>query len=115
MGLFSTGFYGNIRDALTDRGAMSAQTESPAWSMNEVSSIVKNMRQAFGNAYPYLAPVPCYPSGLWSFTLCLKQDRNPAKDFDQGRAELVSEKCRYYNADIHRACFTLPNFVKQAL
>ncbi len=115
VGLFSTGFYGSIRDALTDRGAMSAQTESPAWSMGQVSSIVKNMRQAFGNAYPYLAPVPCYPSGLWSCTLCLKQDRNPVEDFDQGRAELVSETCRYYNAEIHRACFTLPNFVKQAL
>lgn len=115
VGLFSTEFYADIRDTLTGRGAMSAQTESPAWSLDQVSSIVKNMRQAFGNAYLYLAPVPCYPSGLWSFTLCLKQDRNPVKDFDQERAALVSKDCRYYNTDIHRACFALPNFVRQAL
>lgn len=115
VGLFSIEFYGSIRDVLTDRGAMSAQTESPAWSLDQVSSIVKNMRQAFGNAYPYLVPVPCYPSGLWSCTLCFKQDRNPADVFDRERAELVSQRCRYYNTDIHRACFALPNFIKQAL
>ncbi len=34
---------------------------------------------------------------------------------DKERAAIVSGTCRYYNADIHRACFALPNFVRSAL
>jgi len=58
VGLFSIEFYGSIRDALTDRGAMSAQTESPAWSLDQVSSIVKNMRQASGTPIPIWSRFP---------------------------------------------------------
>jgi spermidine synthase len=114
-GLFSVEFYDSVRDALTEKGAMSAQTESPAWSAELVSSIVRNMKKSFGNAYPYLVPVPCYPSGLWSCTVCFGQDRNPARDFDEERAALLAKTCKYYNADIHRAGFALPNFLRQAL
>lgn len=114
-GLFSAKFYGTVRTALTRGGAMSAQTESPAWDMDEVASIAGNMSQAFGNAYLYTLPIPCYPSGMWSCTLSFKQDRDPARDFDRNRAEIVSRSCRYYNPDIHQACFALPNFMRQAL
>ena len=31
---------------------MSAQSESPAWSMEEVTSIVRNMKNAFGSVHP---------------------------------------------------------------
>jgi spermidine synthase len=114
-GLFSTEFYTHVRDALTEKGAMSAQSESPAWSMEEVTSIVRNMKNAFGSVHPYIFPIPCYPSGLWSCTVCFRRDRNPVRDFDRQRAALLAKACKYYNADIHTSCFALPNFFRQAL
>ncbi|MFY9399512.1 MAG: polyamine aminopropyltransferase [Desulfomonilia bacterium] len=114
-GLFSAEFYGSVRDALTHEGAMSAQTESPAWDMDLVASIAGTMRRAFGNVHLYTMPVPCYPSGMWSCALCLKKDLDPARDFDHDRAELASRSCRYYNPDIHRACFALPGFMRRSL
>lgn len=115
VGLFTPDFYRNVREALTENGTMSAQTESPAWSLSEVAGIVSNIRQGFGNAHVYTSPSPCYPSGMWSFALGITSDKDPAADFDVSRAEIISRQCRYYNAGIHRAAFSLPNFMREAL
>jgi len=115
VGLFTPDFYWTVREALTMKGTMSAQTESPSWSLKEVAGIASNIRQGFGNAHVYTAPSPCYPSGMWSFTLGIKSDKDPATDFDIARAEIISRQCRYYNTDIHKAAFCLPNFMREAL
>jgi len=113
-GLFTHGFYKNVRNALKKGGTMGAQTESPAWRMGDVAGIMGNIRKAFGNGYLYLCPIPCYPSGLWSFALGFKDAGNPLV-FDEKKAETVAENCMYYNSEMHRAAFALPNYVKKAL
>ncbi len=115
VGLFTPEFYTDVKAALRAGGAMSAQTESPAWSLNAVRGIRDNIARAFEHPRLYLAPSPCYPSGSWSFALALKSDRDPACDFDVQRAAQISRHCRYYNPDIHRAAFVLPNFIRDAL
>jgi len=114
-GLFTAEFYAHVKRALTPKGAMSAQTESPAWGLENLVRIVGNVRTGFGNASLYLTPVPCYPSGLWSMTCATAHNRNPAQHFDLKRAQAVSARCTYYNPEIHRASFVLPNFVKEVL
>jgi len=115
VGLFTSEFYGNVNDAIKGQGTMSAQTESPAWELDSVAKIASNIRTGFGSAYVYTAPVPCYPSGMWSFVLGIKPDKNPCEDFDIERAEALSKNCMYYNPDIHRSAFALPNFIREAL
>ncbi|MGC9325415.1 MAG: polyamine aminopropyltransferase [Desulfomonilia bacterium] len=115
VGLFTADFYANVKQALTPTGVMSAQTDSPTWCLESVARIVTNIRKGFGNANVYLTPVPCYPSGLWSFTCATADGRNPAEQFDLKRAKAVSSRCSYYNPEIHTASFVLPNFIKEAL
>lgn len=115
VGLFTQEFYSNVKEALTSEGAMSAETESPAWSLKDVMRVVYNVREGFGNAHLYLSPSPCYPSGMWSFTLGIKSDKDPATDFDTERAGIVARQCRYYNPEIHKAAFALPNFLQDLL
>lgn len=114
VGLFTPEFYSNVKEALKTGGVMSAQSESPAWRMDDVAGIVRNIKQAFGNARLYLCPIPCYPSGLWSFTISFKDDGDPCT-FDEERALKISEDCVYYNPDVHKAAFALPNFIKRAI
>ena len=113
-GLFTPEFYKNVRNAMKKGGTMGAQTESPAWRMGDVAGIMANIRKAFDNSHLYLCPIPCYPSGLWSFVLGFKDGGNPLL-FDEKRAVAVAESCIYYNPEIHRAAFALPNFIKKAL
>lgn len=113
--LFTKDFYSDVKKALRQDGCMSAQSESPAWSLDEVIRIRGNIASAFGNAHVYTAPTPCYPSGFWSFTLALVKDKDPEVDFDLGRAKDIAKLCRYYNPSIHRSSFALPNFIVQEL
>jgi spermidine synthase len=115
VGLFTPEFYGYVKDALRVGGVMSAQTESPSWTLERVVGIRKNIEAAFGNAYLYLCPIPCYPSGLWSFALGMKSDKDPVKDFNIERSQIVAKQCKYYNPEIHKAAFCLPNFIRDAL
>jgi spermidine synthase len=115
VGLFTPEFYKSVNESLTPQGTMSAQTESPAWSPAQVIKIASNIRKVFGNAHVYLSPSPCYPSGTWSYTLGIKSEMDPASGFDIGRAEQIASQCKYYNPDIHKAAFALPNFIREAL
>jgi spermidine synthase len=61
---------------------------------------------------PYLASIPTYPSGLWSFAFCSKK-YHPIRDFDKKYFEELNLDTQYYNQDVHEAAFRLPNFVKK--
>ncbi len=113
-GLFSLDFYRNLREALRPGGALSAQTEPPAWSLDDVVTINRKIGQAMGNASLYTLPEPSYPSGLWSCTLSTKP-QCAVDDFDHERAATIASQCKYYNPEIHKASFILPNFIREAL
>ena len=50
-----------------------------------------------------------YPNDLWSFAFCSKQ-YDPLRNFNSMKLEL---KTQYYNQEIHRSAFSLPNFIKE--
>lgn len=116
QGLFGKDFLQACYRALSDNGVLAAQTESP-W----VESYHPSMKQVFdalGGLYShskmYLAYIPLYPAGMWSFAFASK-GVDPLREATQKqiREGLAEFDCslRYYNADIHNACFALPGFV----
>ena len=115
VGLFTPEFYTGVNECLTPGGVMCAQTESPAWSLEDVVRIYGNVCKAFKNAHIFTAPSPCYPSGFWSYSIGLNSDKNPAEDFDRQRASQIAKLCKYYNPDIHRSAFALPNYIQKKL
>lgn len=106
--LFGSEFYSNVYNALGQDGIMTVQSESPVLNRQFIRKISSRIKEIFPNFYYYLAPVPTYPGGLWSFAAGSKR-YDPA----QPRNSFIPEGTRYYTPAIHKAAFTLPPFVRE--
>jgi len=62
----------------------------------------------------YQAHIPTYPSGHWLFGFASKK-YDPLKDLDDAAWNALGIATRYYNTDLHRGCFALPNYVLEML
>jgi spermidine synthase len=115
-GLFSVEFYRNCHRILKPGGILVAQGESPKFNEQSFTELNITLQHIFGkeNAPVSLFFVPTYPTGMWSFQYGLKGSAQPKTISKDTEIEaFVSEKgLKYYNSDIHKASFALPNFVK---
>jgi spermidine synthase len=111
VGLFSRDFYQAIHEALTEDGILVAQTESPYVNASLIEKSFGHIRSIFPVSRLYLACVPTYPTGLWSFSLGSKKYDPLQVDFKARQAVPTV----YYNPDVHRAAFALPNFVRDLI
>jgi spermidine synthase len=109
-GLFGSSFYEGVFRALKKDGILVAQTESPFINAELIRTVFHRIKAVFPYTYLYLASVPTYPSGLWSFTLGSKL-YNPL----QPAGSCVPANTKYYNPDIHISSFSLPHFVGDLL
>jgi spermidine synthase len=118
-GLFTEDFYRDVYRILRPQGLMITQSESPRFNVKTFQEIYSCYYQIYGreNVHCYLAYIPIYPSGMWSFSYCAKGDLHPIKNLDQQIAKKFSAEnhLRYYNDQIHYASFILPQFVKDLL
>lgn len=109
VGLFSGQFYKMVYDALKDDGIFVAQTESPFYNVDLIKNIHRDLKELFPIVRLYLATVPTYPGGLWTFTLGSKiYDPLNVKSFED-----IDTK--YYSPEIHNSAFVLPPFVKNII
>ncbi|MCY0909801.1 MAG: polyamine aminopropyltransferase [Sulfobacillus thermotolerans] len=106
-GLFVPEFYRSIYDALSENGIMVAQSESPFLQPQIIQRVMTGVSQSFPVTRLYLAAIPTYPSGLWSFTLGSKETL--------GTPRSVSFPTRYWTPEIQRSCFALPRFVEDLI
>lgn len=109
VGLFGAEFYRNVYDALTENGLFVAQTESPFFNKDLITRITGDIRSIFPVTRLFLASIPTYPGGLWSFTMGSKKN-DPLEVDIAGFAKIET---KYYNPEIHRSAFVLPQFVKE--
>ncbi len=114
-GLFTTEFYGNCYKALTDKGILVNQHESPYYDEDAkaMQRAHRRIAQSFDICRVYQAHIPTYPSGHWLFGFASK-GIDPL-DIDADAWNALGIKTRYYNTDLHRGCFALPNYVKELL
>jgi spermidine synthase len=113
-GLFETKFYSSVYKALKSDGIMVTQSESPFQDKNLWSKIYKDISSVFPMAFSYLAYIPTYPSGMWSFTIGSKSV-HPVNDMRNDVATDLSLKTLYYNPSVHKSAFSLPNFLHSEL
>lgn len=118
-GLFSVEFYTNCFNALSEKGILVAQGESPKFNEKAFAELNHTLQGIFGvdNAPVSLFYVPTYPSGMWSFQYGIKNTSHPKQlaKTEEINQFVDDQKLRYYNADIHTASFATPNFVKVLL
>ncbi len=110
--LFKAEFYQKVKEALKEDGIMVAQTESPILQKDYFKNAVNEISKVFKNVEVYLAYIPTYPSGMWSFTIAsdnvdLKNNKNISR-FD-------NIETKYFNLDIFNSLYVLPTFVKNII
>lgn len=118
-GLFSVDFYKEVYRILSADGIMITQSESPRFNNKVFKEIYQVYRSIFGveNVHCYLAYIPTYPTGMWSFSYSTKGNSHPLKGFDFEKSKTFAEAndLSYYNEEVHTSAFALPNFVKKMI
>lgn len=114
-GLFSREFYRDCAKLLNSGGVMVNQHESPYYEgdAREMERAHAKISSVFPVCEVYQFHMPTYASGHWLFGFASKE-RNPL-DFDADAWNALGLKTRYYNTDLHRGCFALPNYVRERL
>jgi len=115
-GLFSTEFYTDCFNTLSDNGILVNQNESPYYARD-----IREFKRAYGkisNLFPvskiYQFHIPTYPSGHWLFGFASK-GVDPLKNDRIDEWNALGLDTLYYNTDIHRGAFMLPNFVRKMM
>ena len=114
-GLFTREFYGNCYNALTEKGILVNQHESPYYA-NDARAMVKiheNIKKIFPISRLYQAHIPSYSSGHWLFGFSSKV-YDPL-DFDADYWNGLGIETKYYNTELHKGCFALPSYVLKML
>lgn len=112
--LFGEEFYKNVSQRLNKQGIVVAQGESPFYE----TAMQKKLLSIVGGIFPihtyYNFNNMTYPGGLWSFLFASK-DIHPLRNFRDERVKHCGIEFKYYNEQIHRASFALPEFMKKTL
>lgn len=115
-GLFTSEFYGNCYKALSKDGILVNQHESPFYPeyARQMQRAHKRIREFFPISKVYQVHIPTYASGHWLFGFASKT-YDPVKDMDADKWNSLGLKTGYYNTEIHRGAFAIPNYVKELL
>lgn len=73
VNLFTKGFYAGIANALKEDGIFVAQTDNPWFTPELITNVQRDVKEIFPITKLYLANIPTYPSGLWTFTIGSKK------------------------------------------
>ncbi|MGB5339640.1 MAG: polyamine aminopropyltransferase [Gammaproteobacteria bacterium] len=113
-GLFTEAFYRECHRVLGDHGMLIQQSESPLYHMHIINPMRKAMQAAgFADVQTLFFPQTTYPSGWWTATMACKRDM--AGLFREDDARKKTFETGYYNAAIHTAALTAPEFFHRAL
>ncbi len=113
-GLFTAEFYRDCHRIHGEDGILVNQHESPYYQ--EDAALARKMHLKMRDIFPvctvYQAFIPTYPSGHWLFGFASK-GADPLAEAVPGRMCTIDTK--YYNEEVRRASFALPNYVKELL
>ena len=92
------------------------QHENPFYPADAVAMQRAHARivASFPIAKVYQAQIPTYPSGYWLFGFASKSI-HPIRDVDFDSWLQLGIETKYYNPNLHRGSFALPNYVEKIL
>jgi spermidine synthase len=113
--LYTADFYRACAARLNPTGALTLHIASPVAHPARIRAGLANLRAAFAIVNPYLVSIPLY-GGMWMMASA-SATLNPAYltplEVDRRIAQRTIRDLQYYNGDMHRAAFALPNFVRE--
>ena len=111
--LFGPGFYKDVERILTAQGVVTAQGMSYAMDPQIQKNLLRVLKEFFPHVGMYNYTNSTYV-GMWAFAFASKQKKLV---FQKERFEKQSwtRDLKYYNEDMHHACFALPQNMKKNL
>jgi spermidine synthase len=108
--LHQEAFYRKLKAKLAPGGIIAAQAGSLMLHQDSHARKSAFLKRIFKHPRLYLGPVPTYPVGMWCYDF-LSDKVDPAKI----RTLYIPDGLRYFNPDVFRASFALPNFLAERL
>ncbi|WP_067936129.1 polyamine aminopropyltransferase [Alicyclobacillus kakegawensis] len=107
--LYTPEFHASVLRALKPGGAYVQHSGTPFYDPDVLRSVSRDVADRFPSCQVYWTTIPTYPGGLFTFTAGSK-----GLDLSVPRHRLPWNT-RWYNAELHRAAFALPQSVKELL
>ncbi len=113
--LFTSEFYQNIANILTENGFMSRQSGSTWGQPAELAEAYKLVSSIFEYPSAYAFSVPTYIGGLFSSLLCSRGTDPHAIELAEitRRASHLEGVTKYYNPGVHFGSLQLPGYIKE--
>ena len=112
--LYSPATFALARGAMAPGGALTLHVGSPFSHRERVRQTLANLRAVFPLVTTYFVHIPLYGS-IWGFA-CASDTLDPREvspeEVERRLAARGVRDLQYYNGEIHRAMFALPNYVK---
>jgi len=115
-GLFTSEFYTDVYNALTEDGIMMNQTENPFLDQYDVKKIYSNMRKSFPFVQSFTAPMSIYPGVFWTFGFSSKRYLGTNLNYEKmDEMNHLQRSLKWYNVDWHKGAFLISNFHKKKI
>ena len=108
--LHQEAFYRKLRSRLKEGGIVAAQAGSLMLHVDSHARKRIFLEKIFRFSRIYIGPAPTYPVGTWCYDF-LSDRIDPLR----GETLRIPEGLKFFNAEIHRAAFALPNFLRDRL
>lgn len=115
--LFKTQFYQRMAAVLTADGLMARQTGSTFLQAAELPEAYRRAAEVFEHVEAYVASVPTYIGGLFSFVVGSRRYRPSQVSLGAvgARYQRLALNTRYYNPEVHVASCALPSYIQARL
>jgi len=105
-----------MKNALREGGIICSQGECIWLSLDLIRGVLDFSRNLYPSVGYAFTTIPTYPCGQIGFVICSKEANKdlstPARKWS---LEKEGQLLKYYNSEVHKASFVLPQFAKKAL
>jgi S-adenosylmethionine decarboxylase len=114
--LFENSFFKKLTKILSRCGILVFNGLCANWSSDKVNNLVSQQRQFFNYSTIYQAYIPMYGDGHFCFVIS-SQHKDPSQWIPTIGISIENKpiKTKYYNLDVHKAAFKLPEDLKQKI
>lgn len=115
--LFTQEFYQHTKRILSKNGVLVTQSGVPFFQPQELIGVNKLLASVYNSVNFYVVPVPTYVGGFMTLSFCCNNynNINTTKQQLLNNSLVSTLSFKYYNADVHVASFSLPNYIKTLL
>jgi spermidine synthase len=113
--LYSPATFALAKGAMAPGGALTLHLGSPFSHPARVRATLASLRQVFAQVSTYFVHIPLYGS-IWGFA-CASESLDPRtvspEEVERRLAARGVGDLQYYNGEVHRAVFALPNYIRE--